>query len=382
MKKLVLLLYIVIFVPLTTACWNYREVDKLTIVTGFSIDKTERGNYLLTFEVVDFNHAKEGQTIKSDLIETEGETLFSAIRNTLSRNAPKLYFGHSTVVIFSREVAQEGILKVLDFFLRDAEPRLSINLFVTEEETAGEIFKVTPLTAEFISTEITEIIDEQKNLSKALAVPAYKFVNALAGDGISGIMTSLCTPDNNGEKIVQACGTAIFKKDKLQGFISNEETFALSFILNEVKGGILSVNVGPEKDEERISLEILNSSTKIKPVYENNELSIVVNVETKVALSELNSQKNYNDEKGRNELIKIAEEQLKSKIENIISKVQKEFGADIFGFGNCFYRDLPNVWREKKGEWETLFKDLKVKVEAKVEIKHTGLLLEPIKIGD
>jgi len=49
MKKLILLLYSVIFIPLTAGCWNYKEVDKMTIVTGFAVDKTARGNYLLTF---------------------------------------------------------------------------------------------------------------------------------------------------------------------------------------------------------------------------------------------------------------------------------------------------------------------------------------------
>ena len=50
------------FIPLTTACWNYREVDRITIVTGFAIDKKDdQGNYLLTFEVIDFQEASNEQ---------------------------------------------------------------------------------------------------------------------------------------------------------------------------------------------------------------------------------------------------------------------------------------------------------------------------------
>ncbi len=382
MKKLYLLLYIIIFLSLTTACWNYREVDKMTIVTGFAIDKADQGNYLLTFEVVDLHEGGKEGKIKSELIESEGETLMSAIRNTIKKNFPKLYFGHTTIVIFSREVANEGVLKVLDFLFRDAEPRLNINLFVSEDETAGEILRAKALTSELLSVEVTNILDEQKSLSKALPVPAYKFVNALVEDGISAVMTSICTVENNEEKVVKLCGTAIFKEDKLQGFINDEETYALSFILDEVKGGVIVANVGSETDEEKISLEILGSSTKVKPLYENNKLSIIVNIDTKVSLIEHNSKKNFNDEEGRKELKKIAEEQLKNKIESTIEKMQKEFGVDIFGFGNRFYKELPKVWKEREKEWDIIFKNLEVTVQTNIEIKHTGLLLEPIKIGD
>jgi len=175
------------------------------------------------------------------------------------KNAPKLYFGHSTAAIFSREVASEGISKVLDFFLRDAEPRLSINLYVSEEETAGEIFKAKPMTSEFVSVELAKLMEEQKNLSKALDVPAYKFVNAVVEDGIAGVMTSVSITENNGEKVIQSCGTAVFKEDKLIGFIDAKDTFYLSFVTGEVKGGFFIVDV-PDKDSGKLTLEIMVSA--------------------------------------------------------------------------------------------------------------------------
>lgn len=379
MKRLLLLLYMIIFIPLATSCWDSREVDKLSIVTGMAIDKTEQGKYLVTFEVADFIQSSEGQTIKSILIESEGESIFEAARNALNINAPRLYFGHTTVAIFSKAVAREGMLKVLDFFLRDAEPRLSIDLFISEEETAGEILRTKPLTSEFVAVEITDIMDEQKNLSKALAVPAYKFVNALSGNGVSGMMTSLCATENNGEKTVKSCGMAVFKKDRLIGFIDEEDTFALCFVLDEVKGGVLVVDAGKR---EKMALEIMNSTTDIKPSYENGEPSVKVKVNMKAALIDHSSERNFNDKKGREVLVKMSEEQLKNKIEGIIRKVQEDFGSDIFGFGDSFYRDLPKVWKEIEKEWDDIFKNLKVTVEPEIKLTHTGLLLEPIEIGD
>ncbi|NLE25841.1 MAG: Ger(x)C family spore germination protein, partial [Clostridiaceae bacterium] len=187
MKKFFILLGIFFLMPLCTACWDYREVEQMTIVSGIAIDKTYNGDYLFTFEAVDLQGINSEKPVKSVLIESEGETFMSAIRNTISKDFPRMYFGHTTVVIMSREIAQDGAIKIIDFILRDAEPRLSINLFVSEEKTAGEILKYKPSLSEILSVELTNMLDEQKNLSKALMVPAYKFVNALTAEGVSGV---------------------------------------------------------------------------------------------------------------------------------------------------------------------------------------------------
>jgi spore germination protein KC len=382
MRKRSLLLSIFIIIPFLTACWDYREVDGLTIVVGFAVDKTDKGDYLLTFEVADMSEAGKEGKVKSVLIESEGETLLDAIRNTISKNYPRLYFGHAVCVILSQDVARDGVLNVLDFITRDSEVRLSIYLFVSEEETAKELLKAKPLTSELLMLEISNILEEQKDLSKAFPVQVYEFVNALGEEGFSGVMTSICSELNDEEEVIKLCGTAVFKEDKLQGFINGEETKALCFILDEIKGGVIVVKTGFGEDESRISLEILRSSTKIKPVYVDNKLSIEVDIDISVFLDEHISKENYYDKEGIVKLQKTAGMQLKDEIESFVRKVQSELNSDIFGFGNSVYRDLPVVWKKEKDKWDQTFKDLEVSVNPHIEIVHAGLLSEPIMMGD
>ncbi|NLX64192.1 MAG: Ger(x)C family spore germination protein [Clostridiaceae bacterium] len=382
LKKLLTLLYVILFIMLCTACWDYREVDRLTIVAGIAIDKAYDDDLLLTFEVADLLGAKSDKPIKSVIMESRGETFMSAIRNILSKDNPRLYFGHTTVAILSRDIAEEGAMKVVDFLLRDGEPRLNINLFVSEEETASELFKYKPSLTELFSVELTNIMDEQKNLAKAIPVPAYKFVNAVSGEGISAVLPSLCIVDNAEGKTVKVCGTAIFKEDRLQGFISGEDTFTLSFILDEVKGGVIVAKKDSETGEKKVTLEILDSKTEIKPVYSDNKISIEINIDVKAFLNENMGGIELKGEDRRAELKKCAEEQMNVRIKELIKKVQEGYGADIFGFGNSVYKNMPKVWKEKKDEWGNIFRDLEVTVNTNIEIKHLGLLLEPIKIGD
>ena len=62
--------------------------------------------------------------------------------------------------------------------------------------------------------------------------------------------------------------------------------------------------------------------------------------------------------------------------------MQTGYGADIFGFGNSVYKNIPRIWKDKGEEWDKIFRDLDVTVKTNIEIKHLGLLSESIKIGD
>lgn len=354
----------------------------MTIVTGFAIDKADKGNYLLTYEIADMSKAGTEGKIESLTIESEGETLLDAARNTISKNYPSLYFGHATCVILSKEVARNGVIKILDFICRDSETRLNIHLLVSEDKTAGEVLKAKPLAANLLSVELTNMLEEQKRLSKAMEVQTYEFINALGDMGISGTMTSICTREHNNEKAIKLCGTAIFKKDRFLGKIDEEETKTLMFILDKIKGGVIVANVDSENEEGKVSLEIVESNTKIKPIYSDDKISIRVSIETTVFLDEHNAIENYNDEKGLEKVKEAAEKQLRNKIESLINKIQTEFGSDTFGFGNRVYEELPQVWKEKGKEWDNLFRNLEVAVETNIEIKHTSLLSKPIMIGD
>lgn len=65
---------------------------------------------------------------------------------------------------------------------------------------------------------------------------------------------------------------------------------------------------------------------------------------------------------------------LKKEIQELIRKVQSEYDADIFGFGEKLREDNASEWKVVSNIWEDVFKDLKVNVETKVHIKNSALL--------
>lgn len=93
-------------------------------------------------------------------------------------------------------------------------------------------------------------------------------------------------------------------------------------------------------------MEILKSKTKVKPSYKEDKITIEIKIRIRAVLDEVRTRIKFNDQKDLDELAKIAGEQLKGHIENVIKKAQNS-NSDIFGFGLQVKRSLPKVWKEK-----------------------------------
>lgn len=365
-----------------TGCWNYKEVDDLATIAGIAFDKNDKGKYVITAEIVGFQGSGRDTKIKSKLIESYGDTIVDATRNLLKIISPRPYYGHLEVVIISQKVAQEGIIDILDSLNRYREVRLTLDILVSEGKTAKEILDSQIITLEIHSFDIQKMLDSQIALSKVPRAKVYEIVNALSGEGISPVLPAIRLTENQGEKTTELSGSAVFNKDKLIGFLNGDETKSLLFIRDKIKGGVLVVKKSPENGSANVTLDIKKNKTKVKPVNSNGKESINIKINTIVDLFEYNLKQNLLDEKGSLILKRDSEKMLKTNIENLILKVQKDYEADVFGFGNTIYRDMPLLWKKIKSDWNNIFRSLDVNVSVNIDIRNLGLISKPIKKGD
>jgi spore germination protein KC len=385
MKKINILLIVmmIMFLVLLSGCWDYRDVNELYVVSGIAVDKSDDGQkYLLTAEVADVKSAGKEAKIDSKLIQIEGETLFDAIRNMIMISGKKLYFSHMKIVLISQDVAREGITQITDLITRDNEPRLETNMLVSKEKTARELLEYQSIGEILKCSSIYEMLESQRELSKAPFIENYKFIQSLSSEGGCAILPVAGSTVIDGQKNLEISGTAIFKKDKLIGFLDGDDTKYLLFIRDMVKSGILPEMGKQETTKHSVSLEIFESKTKLKPKYADGKVSIDINVKTVTGIGEQDGMTNFADEKGRDILKSNAEDSLKKNIERVIKKVQHEYGTDIFEFGKTIKIEMPSVWKSIYPEWDDLFKEIDVNVATDVDIRSSGFLSKHFSKGE
>lgn len=368
------LLILLLLIPLS-GCWDYRGLDELTIVTGVAIDKKpEEDIYQLTYEIVDLIEPIKEKGPNRKLIESEGKTIFEAVRNAKRRVSNKLYFGHSELIIICEEIARnEDLNVVLDFFTRDSECRDTINVVVSQEKTARDIIASEGIGHTVITNEILEILEDDKKItSSILSVELYRLFNIMGAEGKELALPAFHIVQNDGKPTAETNGTAVFKDNKLVGFLSPEESKYFLFIVNEIEGGIFTVASSGQRPD--ISFEIYNNDTNLSFEYKDEKLKIKIKTTTVVFLGEFMRQFAPLDEKELNALEETAEKELEDKIRNVVKKLQTEFGSDIFGFGNMIYKKDFRLWRQLKDNWDEHFKSLDLEVEADIRIMNTATI--------
>jgi spore germination protein KC len=382
MKRTLCLLLACILLASLTGCWNYREVDRMDIVAGVAVDKGTSARYKITIEIIDITHDNELRP-RSKIISAEGESMFDAARNAIAIGGKRLYWSHAKVIIISQVLAKDGIVKIIDWYSRDSETRTDVRLLISGEDTASEIFTDSVENSDIKSVTMHEILKNEKNLSKAPDIEIWRFVDKLASPGVSPIAAVIKLKEENGKKIPEINGSAIFRQDRLIGFIDGEETLDMQMILNKLEGGVLVQNEQAPEGESIISLEIFENKTKIEPMIETNHpISINIKTKTDVAIDEIEGPTNFMKDGLREQLIEDIEETLRNDLEAHIKYVQSEFGTDIFGFGNKIYKEYPEVWKELSQNWPVLFKDLTVTVDCTVTIRNSAMHAETLTIGD
>ncbi|MEH7748364.1 Ger(x)C family spore germination C-terminal domain-containing protein [Neobacillus drentensis] len=132
------------------------------------------------------------------------------------------------------------------------------------EGAASEVIKNIP-NLESVSAEETK---ELAKLSVGLKVYVRDFLNMLLTDGLEPYapqykLTSLeVDTENEAGKIQTINGAAVFKKDKLIGWMDETETRGILWLRNEIEGGVISIKVPKEKGGGNTSFDIIKSKNR------------------------------------------------------------------------------------------------------------------------
>lgn len=380
MKKIVLSCFVFAGLVMFSGCWNYREVEKLDIVAGFAVDKgTGENPYRLTLDVVDIS-AKDSQS-KSKVVECEGKTLLDAMRNASMREATMRLWSHAQIVVVSQEVAREDISPVLKLMIADNEPRPTLKFVISYEKTAREIFLGKATGKSIISYDINKALDYSSDLTGTVLNTnhLYQSFNILSAEGESLVLPVVRNVMNDKEKVTEIYGVACFKGSKLVGFLEPEDTRSFLFATDGLNHGILNERtIGPEYD---VALKIKNSRSNVTPVYQDGKITMKIHIKTDVSLDEVDVSANYSNQEGREKLQSIAQQALRENVTTIVTKVQREFGTDIFGFGEEIRRKYPKQWHALRSDWDEHFLDVSVEVTANVNIIHNALATNVLDIA-
>lgn len=379
---------------LITGCWDRQEMNELGIVLAMAIDKGKNNMLEVSCQIVVpsevASNSGKSTTTPVTLYQASAPTVLEAI-NKMSLTNPRIsYMSHIRVLIFSEAVARMGIADELETFLRHPEIRPDYYVMISRHSRASDILNIlTPLETIPANNLFLSLQNSAKTWAPTITTASDDLLEKMISDGVEPVLTGVQIrgdKQHGGNKdnlttIKPAAnltytGMAVLKKDRLLGWMNEQESKGYNYITNNIKS--TTGNLPCPDHKGKLSIKVLRNQTDVtskivdgKPVIHikvNNMISIMGDACT-VPISSQDDLKIIEKE---------GSEKIKMFMKESVNTVQKRFKSDIFGFGLNISRNNPKQWAQLRDHWDEEFPRLKVEYEVHVQLRGVGMIDDSI----
>jgi germination protein, Ger(x)C family len=349
------------------------------------------------------DEGKEKGVVGSTLVQTiEASSILEGINLLNTATTRRISFVHTKTIVFSEEMARQGIGNFLEPIARFREARRIMEVIVCKGTAEAFINENKSMIGESVAKTM-ELSAKQADYSgfypratfqdfyKAVISP-YEQPYCIYG-GLNDFTTlkpldgtqngQLRTQDEiepgqvprKGNRKIELIGTAVFNGDKMVGSLNSYETRFFLMVTGDYKKGIVTIE-DKNSPGEAIPLDVrLGRQPNIKVHFEKGIPIIDVNLNVEADVGAIQSRIQYENLDRINDLNNQLEVIIKEGVEKVIDKTQKQWNTDIFGFGTKVARYFLTVTEFEKYNWKKHYKDARVNVYVGVNVRRTGLML-------
>jgi spore germination protein KC len=287
----------------------------------------------------------------------------------------EVFRGHRRVIVIGEKLAKRGLASVLDTYSRDPDIRLRTDMLIVKGSTAKDF-----LEASYPFEDIPALgaMKEHNQVGGLGDTSLLNFLIAFMSDGTTPVLPiielihSSKKQDQKNPKGFQMGGLVIFNRGlKLIGSLNIKEGKNYLWLINRLTKQSITVNV--PQGNGAASLSLIKMNSKIKPIIQGQTIKCNIVLSGEGTIRENNSNLDLTQEKSLTRLEHILEKKAEKQALQTIEKVQKQYGTDIFGFGEAIHQKYPSQWKGLKKNWANEFRKVEVSVQANLTIRRVGL---------
>lgn len=398
-KFIIILILFVVFITFIAGFSNSyvsRRIEHLAYVLVLGIDKGEKAKLKISTQFINVSSSSSGASSDSSqivLTSCEANSMFSGLNLLNSYIGKEINLAHCSVVVFSEEIAKEGISSEIYSLINNEEIRSSANIVVTNCKAYDYINNSKPnlenLTSKYFDTfDITSKLtgyfsnitlgDFFNNLSESNSDPiavlgglnstarseenksssnSSEESSSSSNSGNSGNINGEASNSNSssqdveeqekqdietnqnnlvagkssivGRRGTEDLGLAIFSGDKYIGELTVWESICHSLITNSIDTCIISVE-DPLVENKQLEIQLSpNKKSKITSNIENGAININIELNLIANIISLNSNINYEDTDTINKISTATQNRLNDELNKYFDKTARKYNIDI-----------------------------------------------------
>lgn len=355
-KKILILL---VFIFLSSGCYDYTELNNMAIVSGISVDYKD-DLFEVCFEILNTTNKEENpDSNKVYLTFGKGENLYEAFSDASLEIAKLPYMAHLKTLIISEEVAKYHVEEIIDYLLRDNHIRNIFYLTIAKDVSAYEIISHTNSNNPVVSSAIQKLIDSDlftNNIKSTLNFEEFT-VNI-----IDKRKDTYATTIELKDDTLKLGPLAIFKDYEMKTILSEEESATFNVINGDSEEIHFNVNC-PNDENKNI---ILTTFNKPKSEIEINNENVLIKSEVEVKVIENHCELDFKKIETYQEIQNKVQDNLKEKMIKLVNETFK-YDSDILKIKQKYYQ---------KFKKDVDFKNLNYNYSTKAIINRNGLIFE------
>lgn len=372
--SLIITLFCSLFIFSGCSTNTNTNIENYYYVVAVGIDKIDNSdNISLSVQIAmtaSGSSSDSSQSTESKIYTTEAINITSGISVFDNYLSKKLNFSHCSAIIFSEDIAKDGVDSYITTFANNSEIRPTCKIIVSNT-TAKEALECISNSDEIFSSKLYEfIVDSADYTGYSINPQIVDFLYDINSEFPCAVATYALVSDD----ILQNVGIAVFEGDKFVDNLDVMDSIAYSLITNNINICTITIE-DPFYSGEYIDLTISpKKDTNIKIDLVNGYPYIQIDCFFECSINSMNDYFNYES----SENIEILETAVNQYIEQItldfLYKISQKYNLDICNFKNNISSNYLTVDEFDKINWPEIYKYSVFKVNVQSSVEYSGLL--------
>lgn len=402
LRNIFVFILIIVFIVAFSSSHFSLSIDNLGYVLALAVDKADQNTLQVTFQFSVATPITESGTSESPPSFTNSVTassLSTAINLMDGYMGKRLNLSHCKVIVFSEELASDGLSNHIYTLINDTQVRPSANIIISKCSAKKYLESVNPdfetLLARYYeiftnSSKYTGLLPDATigdffhRLIRQTSEP-FAMLGGLSSENSD--IQNVGDPQNNysvksnesslkGKNGAENIGVAVFKDDKLVGELNAMETISLLSMRNDLDEFLISI---PDPLNENQYLDIYltpTASTNIKVNTTTNSPYVKVKLKFAGRIYSMAENSKYLEPDVLDEISNKCNSYLESTFSDYLYKTAKEFKSDINGIGKKALINFFTTQDFENYDWLENYKNAFFDVSVNTLVKSGMLITE------
>lgn len=370
---------------LLAGCWSQSEVNDIALITVAALDRTPEGQYRWSVVVPSpeevtppplsgggVNPSRAAGYVR---IGSGPSPVMAA--EALELAIPReVRWSHADHILVGEGAARSGLHPLLEFASRRYRIERQSQLYVTRGEASRVLERFHPALERSLAR--TFDARSRRRPGAVRPVDVNTFLRWLGSPGMDPYLPVLKALSQPGGVVIPAPGSvALFRKDRLAGFLEEPADRGLLFMRGEIPPFTLAVSC-PEagaSDEATVALRIEKTTSRVRTVDDGQGPRAWVRITAEADVFQWRCPDDPHPD-SVDRVARAAAAEIRREAQ-LALKAIRELGVDPVGFGNALYRTNPRAWRAVSDRWPSVLAELPVTLDVRLRVRSYQMTTSP-----